>query len=457
MAGPAGVDLTEDGRAVAPFDFDGDGRQDLAVLSLQGLKVLHNQRAEGGWIGLRLEATRSQKLALGAEVVVRGASGAQLDRVRLTAGFHTQVSPRLHFGLGADEEVRVEVRWPGGVERFGPLRAGRSYRLREGGGAEAQPSAAWPASTRPRAAPTRLTLQARTLDGAPAPLGKAGRATVLNFWAPWCEACKREVPALAGLTGDFDLLGVSVETKDVAGVRAFVQAHGMRYGSVLATDEVVRAFFGPEGKMSLPATFVFDRRGALRRSYAREIDVEELKRTLATLEAPSSAEDLLQRAAGLARRDAEAGKAALRAAMRAEPRSAAVHLRAGELATEAGWSALGVEALERCVSLAPKGVAGWRALAEARAKGGDLKAAGRALQGLTGAAPKDAGAHVELGALRAMQGANRAAARSFEAALAIDPRDGRTWAMLARVQDALGQAAKAAASRRRAEQLGTPR
>ena len=98
---PAGLDFDHDGRAAAPIDIDGDGRLDLALLTRQGLKLLLNDPPPGvggGFVRLRLRATRSEAHALGATVLVRAGTHRQLERVRLTAGFHTQLSPELHFG-----------------------------------------------------------------------------------------------------------------------------------------------------------------------------------------------------------------------------------------------------------------------------------------------------------------------------------------------------------------------
>jgi hypothetical protein len=55
-------------------------------------------------------------------------------------------------------------------------------------------------------------------------------------------------------------------------VRAFVERYSIGYPVRLATDDVIRAFFGDGARVTLPATFVFDAAGALRGSFLREVN-----------------------------------------------------------------------------------------------------------------------------------------------------------------------------------------
>ncbi len=96
----ARLDFDDDGRAVAAFDPDGDGDLDLVMLSLQRLRLLENRGPAGGFVRLRLRATKSEPLALGATVKLTAGGRTRRERGRLTAGVHTQVSPEVHFGVG---------------------------------------------------------------------------------------------------------------------------------------------------------------------------------------------------------------------------------------------------------------------------------------------------------------------------------------------------------------------
>lgn len=121
-------------RGLAAGDLDNDGRPDLLITALDGpLAYFHNHTAGGAWLTLALEATAGHRDAVGARVVVT-AGGRRQTAWRVGGGsFQSACDPRLHFGLsGATAADAVEVTWPSGrVDRFGPLRAGTGYLLRE--------------------------------------------------------------------------------------------------------------------------------------------------------------------------------------------------------------------------------------------------------------------------------------------------------------------------------------
>jgi enediyne biosynthesis protein E4 len=107
-------------RGSAIADFDNDGRLDL-VWSRIGEKaqVLRNVTpSAGNWIGFRLTGTSSNRDALGTELRVVTASGTQLNHATTAVGYASASDKRVHFGLGTAEEViRVEIRWPGGMSQ----------------------------------------------------------------------------------------------------------------------------------------------------------------------------------------------------------------------------------------------------------------------------------------------------------------------------------------------------
>ena len=375
---PLGLDFDHDGRAVAPIDVDGDGDLDLALLSLQGVQLLLNTSPPRSWARLTMRATETEPSALGAEVTVRAGGHAQLDRVQLTAGFHTQVSPELHFGLGTAETFDVEVRWPSGkVEQHRGLAAKRRYTLLEGGPiATPRPLPAWPEATRPvvgRRFDATVTVDG--LDGEPAPLAAAGPVLV-NFWAPWCEGCDREMPALAALgrRGALRVVGVSAETKDLASVSAFLARHGVDYPQRLANDAAVTSFFGAEGEMTLPASFLFDGAMRLRRTWFRRVDVDEIEAALA--DAPVSAADYTAQAtmwqnAG----DNVSALQAMREAARMDPDDLVTQFNLATAASIARQFDESERALRFVLSRAPKHVLAWEVLVKTLDGSGRPKAA----------------------------------------------------------------------------------
>ena len=92
-----------------------------------------------------------------------------------------------------------------------------------------------------------------------------GRTVVLNFWASWCDPCKREAPALERVWQQYRRRGVvvlGVDSGDAkSDARRFLAAHGVTYPIVSDPHELLsgNAYDIP----GLPATFVIDGRGRI--------------------------------------------------------------------------------------------------------------------------------------------------------------------------------------------------
>ena len=113
--------------------------------------------------------------------------------------------------------------------------------------------------------------------------GKPARPVVLHFWATWCEACRDEFPSirreLLALPGrGVGVLLVSIDRPDHR-VQARQMLDDYKLLSLPAVlldapqpDPVIRAIGEPTWDGTLPATFVFDEQGKLRRSFVGRAD-----------------------------------------------------------------------------------------------------------------------------------------------------------------------------------------
>jgi hypothetical protein len=130
-----GVTETYDGRSVSVADFQNRGALDVLVAHQKAPPLLYrNEVAPGNqWIELQLEGTKSNRSAIGAQVIVAWNGQRQLQQVAGASGFCAQNQRRLHFGLGKSPRLEsVRVRWPSGREQVVTgLEPGKLHQIKE--------------------------------------------------------------------------------------------------------------------------------------------------------------------------------------------------------------------------------------------------------------------------------------------------------------------------------------
>jgi enediyne biosynthesis protein E4 len=107
-------------RGMAIGDLDNDGRLDAVVTTNDGpLHILHNQASDSNhWLLLKLVGHRSNRDAIGAEVVISTASGSQSATVSTASSYLSSSDKRVHFGLGKEKTAqKIEIRWPSGIRQ----------------------------------------------------------------------------------------------------------------------------------------------------------------------------------------------------------------------------------------------------------------------------------------------------------------------------------------------------
>ncbi len=120
-------------RGVVFSDFDRDGRIDAAVTAIgERIELWWNRSPQKRWLQLRLEGTRSNRSAIGAQVSCKSASGTQTRCVTSSVGYASSSDLTAHFGLGADRKASVEIRWPSGaIQKLGEVDSDQRLQVEE--------------------------------------------------------------------------------------------------------------------------------------------------------------------------------------------------------------------------------------------------------------------------------------------------------------------------------------
>jgi len=142
----AGVGHLQKGHAVAFGDIDNDGDQDIYEViggafagDISQNVLFLNPGYRNHWITLKLEGTRSNRIAIGAciKVTVQTGTGQTRDIYATvsTGGSFGTSSLQQEIGLGQARAIRaVEITWPatGKVQVFRNMKMDRILRIREG-------------------------------------------------------------------------------------------------------------------------------------------------------------------------------------------------------------------------------------------------------------------------------------------------------------------------------------
>jgi hypothetical protein len=127
-------------RGLAVGDLFNDGQMDIVIEDLDGAPMIlrHPGTPNRHWIGLELQGTKSNRLAIGARVQIISGGVTQTDEIRSGGSYLSQNDLRLHFGLGSAKTIdSVEIRWPSGfIEKISgrSLAIDKHYFILEGKG-----------------------------------------------------------------------------------------------------------------------------------------------------------------------------------------------------------------------------------------------------------------------------------------------------------------------------------
>lgn len=127
----------------------------------------------------------------------------------------------------------------------------------------------------------------RALDGEEVALGAyRGRPVVLNFWASWCDPCRREAPLFAELArrpGGPAVVGVLFNETNEPGARAFARQYGLNYPHLRDAGAETAIAYTVTG---IPQTVFIDARGVVQRVDRGELDRAGLNEGLRSIGVP---------------------------------------------------------------------------------------------------------------------------------------------------------------------------
>ena len=114
-----------------------------------------------------------------------------------------------------------------------------------------------------------------------------GKVLVLNFWAPWCSPCKKELPIFIGLQGKFgdqglQFLGLAVDTPEE--VKNFIEELPLNYPTLVGEDEamnIARIYGNNIG--ALPYTVIINRSGKIVFTRKGDMKKEEAEKLITSV------------------------------------------------------------------------------------------------------------------------------------------------------------------------------
>jgi len=113
------------------------GDLDILVVNLgEPPSLLRNDLSgNNNWLKVKLIGTKSNRSAIGARVLAHYGRKTQAQEVISQSSFYSVNDSRLHFGLGSETAVDLDIRWPSGLQQsLKGVAAGQIVVIKEGSG-----------------------------------------------------------------------------------------------------------------------------------------------------------------------------------------------------------------------------------------------------------------------------------------------------------------------------------
>ena len=112
-----------------------------------------------------------------------------------------------------------------------------------------------------------------------------GKVVIVNFWATYCTGCIAEMPHFVDLydkykNQGFEMIGISLDQNGLADVKPFLQKKPLNYTILLGNPSVSSQY---KTKGLIPATYVIDKIGKIRRKYIGYRDKAVIEKDIKTM------------------------------------------------------------------------------------------------------------------------------------------------------------------------------
>ncbi|HWK03443.1 MAG TPA: VCBS repeat-containing protein [Puia sp.] len=131
-----GVEEKGISNGAAYADLDNDGDLDIVINTMNGPAMIYRnnsrQQQRNHYLEIALKGSASNRLGIGAKVVLKNKGKLQLGCLNVTRGFESSALQYIHFGTGADTLIdTLQVIWPDGKSQLlSGIRADRRLTLR---------------------------------------------------------------------------------------------------------------------------------------------------------------------------------------------------------------------------------------------------------------------------------------------------------------------------------------